>query len=187
MRKSGNPSSFIRLTVAAILVCLFVSAPGAAQEESRDPPRVVEMVPENGARYVDPDLDEIVITFSEPMVDGSWSVCGGGVQYPKVKSIRYTEGCTVLVIKVDLEPGRTYRFGLNAPSFKNFKSAAGVPLEPVLVTFKTKDKGGKKKKTKKKLSSLGRMPFDVADVNGLEVTSQDYKGVPLFLVFGAAW
>lgn len=186
MRKSGNRGLSIHPLVAALLFCLFVSAPAAAQEESNDPPRVVKMVPENGARYVDPDLDEIVITFSEPMVDGSWSVCGGGENFPEIRSIGYTENCTVLRIKVDLKAGWTYRFGLNAPSFKNFKSQTGVPLDPVQVTFKTKDRGGKKKKSKK-LTSLGRMPFELTDVNGLSVESQDYKGVPIFMVFGAAW
>ncbi len=185
MKRSGKKNSITRVMWALAVLVVVVCLP--AEAAAADPPKVVKMVPENGARYVDPDLDEIVITFSEPMTDNSWSVCGGGEHFPKIKTIRYTKGRTVLVIKVDLKPGWTYRFGLNSPSFKNFRSEKGVPLEPVLVTFKTKDKGGKKKKKKTKLSSLGRMPFDLSDVNGLDVKSQDYKGVPIFLVFGAAW
>jgi hypothetical protein len=36
-----------------------------------------------------------------------------------------------------LKPNAQYRLGLNSPSFKNFQSAGGVPLEPVVYTFKT--------------------------------------------------
>lgn len=185
MRRSGNRDLFFNVVVFAFVFGGVVFFAGAAPATD-DPPKVLKMVPENGARYVDPDLDEIVVTFSEPMTDNSWSVCGGGENFPEIRSIRYTEKCTVLRIKVNLKPGWAYRFGLNAPSFKNFKSKKGVPLDPVQVTFKIKDRGGKKKKPKK-LTSLGRMPFELTDVNGLKVESQDYKGVPIFMVFGAAW
>ena len=42
------------------------------------------------------------------------------------------------LMKVKLKPGWIYRFGLNSPSFRNFKSRKGVSLEPVQVTFRTK-------------------------------------------------
>lgn len=35
--------------------------------------------------------------------------------------------------------------------------------------------------------ALGELEFSLLDANGLEVKSQDYKGVPLFIAFGAAW
>jgi hypothetical protein len=38
-----------------------------------------------------------------------------------------------------LEPGKAYRLGLNSPSFRNFASREGVPLEPVVYRFKTRD------------------------------------------------
>jgi hypothetical protein len=178
------------LVIAAALLGVLaddsVGAPDFALGEK--PPRVVQIVPENGATNVDPELDTITITFSEPMTDRSWSVTGGGDNYPDIKSIFYKEDCTVLVIKVDLKPGWTYRFGLNSPSHKNFVSRKGVPLEPMLVTFKTKEKGGKKRKSQKTtLPSLGKAEFTLSDVNGFELKSQDFRGVPLFIVFGAAW
>jgi hypothetical protein len=161
------------------------AGPGVPQERA---PTVVNIVPENGATDVDPSLKEIRITFSEPMMDRSWSVTGGGENFPDIKSIYYIENCTVLVMKVSLKPGWTYRFGINSPSYRNFKSRKGVSVEPQLVTFKTRDPGDRgKTRTKEKLDSLGKLEFSLLDAHGLEVESQDYRGVPLFIAFGAAW
>jgi hypothetical protein len=41
-------------------------------------------------------------------------------------------------LTVTLQPEWEYRIGLNSESVINFQTAAGVPLEPVLYTFKTK-------------------------------------------------
>jgi hypothetical protein len=38
---------------------------------------------------------------------------------------------------VKLKPNWEYRLGLNSFSHKNFQSAHGVPLEPVVYTFST--------------------------------------------------
>jgi hypothetical protein len=40
-------------------------------------------------------------------------------------------------LPVALKPNWQYRFGLNSRSFKNFASAEGVPLEPVVYEFRT--------------------------------------------------
>jgi hypothetical protein len=170
-------------TSAAVVI---TTAPGDT------PPKVVKIVPDNGSTNVDPNLEEILIHFDQPMTDQSWSVTGGGENYPDIKAIRYTKGCTVLEIKVKLKPGWRYQFGLNSPSFQNFKSAKGVPLRPVLVTFSTRGKKGTagSKSTASsagRLKSLGKMPFDLVDVNGMSVSHRDYKGVPIFMAFGPAW
>ena len=85
---------------------LFFSSPDLLAESpgipGDDAPKVVRIDPENGAGDVDPGLDEIKITFSEPMTDRSWSVTGGGENFPDIKSIYYTKNCTVLVMKVKL-------------------------------------------------------------------------------------
>ena len=44
------------------------------------------------------------------------------------------------MLPVELKPNSQYRLGLNSPSHKNFKSADGVPLAPVVYTFKTSAK-----------------------------------------------
>ena len=122
-----NPKAHSCLFLSLSLF-LFFSSPDLLAESpgipGDDAPRVVSIVPKNGVTDVDSGLDEIKITFSEPM----------------------------------------------------------------LVTFKTRGKGAKKKKTGKgDLPSLGELEFSLLDANGLEVKSQDYKGVPLFIAFGAAW
>ena len=43
----------------------------------------------------------------------------------------------VWTVSVRLKPGWSYRFMLNSDRFKAFKSQDGVPLAPVVVTFKT--------------------------------------------------
>jgi len=152
-----------------------------AADEDAPAPRVVRMVPANGATDVDPGLGQIVITFSEPMRDRSWSVCGGGPQFPPIDDIRYTEDCTVLVISVRLKPGQTYRYWLNTDRHTSFRSRRGVPLAPVAVTFETRD--GEPSAPR----DLGPAAFELEDVNGVTVTSRDYAGRPIFIFFGAAW
>ncbi|MGH7940688.1 MAG: Ig-like domain-containing protein [Limisphaerales bacterium] len=105
-------------------------------------PRVVALDPNNGAADVDPSLTEIRVTFNVAMGDGfSWT--GGGSDFPKIpqgKHPYWTDNHTTCVLPVELEPGKTYRFGLNSPSNKNFQSAGGLPLGPLTVTFTTRSR-----------------------------------------------
>jgi len=103
-------------------------------------PRIVKLVPLNGAKDVDPNLTELRVTFSVPMSAGcSWT--GGGELFPTIpegKKPYWTEDKKTCVLPVRLQPAWEYRLGLNSPSFKNFRSASGVPLDPVGYTFKTR-------------------------------------------------
>lgn len=103
-------------------------------------PRIISMYPPNGAKDVDPGLGKIRVTFSVPMGAGfSWT--GGGPRFPKVadgKRPHWTDDRTTCVLPVELKPGWDYRLGLNSPSFKNFQSEGGVPLDPVVYTFTTR-------------------------------------------------
>jgi hypothetical protein len=111
------------------------------QAAAGEAPRVLEMNPANGATDVDPGLTAITVRFDRRMADRSWSVCGGGEHYPELAGeIRYDEGCTVLTIPVRLKPNWEYQFALNCPAAQNFVSAAGVPLQPVMVSFRTRDR-----------------------------------------------
>ncbi|MBK9118931.1 MAG: DUF4932 domain-containing protein [Phycisphaerales bacterium] len=47
-------------------------------------PRMVQILPANGATDVDPELAAIVVTFDRPMQDRSWSVVGGGPEFPTI-------------------------------------------------------------------------------------------------------
>jgi beta-lactamase regulating signal transducer with metallopeptidase domain len=103
-------------------------------------PQIVSMDPPNGATDVDPNLKEIRVTFDMPMGGGcSWT--GGGEHFPTIpdgQRPRWSDDQKTAILPVVLKPGRSYRLGLNSSSFKNFQSAAGVPLEPVNYSFSTK-------------------------------------------------
>ena len=92
-----------------------------------------------GAQDVSPDLKELRVTFNVPM-GGGFSWTGGGPEFPTIpegKKPFWTEDHKTCVLPVELKPNSQYRLGLNSPSYKNFKSAEGVPLAPVVYTFKT--------------------------------------------------
>ena len=88
---------------------------------------------------VDPTIKELRVTFNVPMAAGfSWT--GGGPEFPKTTGKpRWTADRKTCVLPVKLQPGSNYRLGLNSPSFKNFQSAAGIPLEPVEYQFTTRE------------------------------------------------
>ena len=102
-------------------------------------PRIVKLEPPNGAPDVDPNLTELRVTFNVPMQSGfSWT--GSGPQFPGREDKRpyWTEDRKTCMLPVQLQANWQYRVGLNSSSHNNFKSEAGVPLEPVSYTFKTK-------------------------------------------------
>jgi hypothetical protein len=102
-------------------------------------PKVVSMTPKNGSKEVDSDLRELRFVFDRPMTDQSWSIVGGGPQFPElVGKPSYDKARKVLTVGVKLKPGTKYRFWLNSPRFHGFKSEDGVPLESVDVNFSTK-------------------------------------------------
>jgi RNA polymerase sigma-70 factor (ECF subfamily) len=105
-------------------------------------PRIVSMAPANGAADVSPNLKELRVTFDVPM-GGGFSWCGGGEHFPNCpegKRPAWSADHKTCTFPVALKPGWDYALSLNAPSFKNFSSAGGVPLEPVAYTFKTAEK-----------------------------------------------
>jgi hypothetical protein len=111
----------------------------AALEARR--PKVVSIIPADGATDVDPSLTKIVVVFDRPMRDRSWSMVGGGPNYPEsAGKPSYDAKRTTWSIPVKLKPDWSYEFMLNAGRFTAFQSEEGVPLAPVRVTFKTAKK-----------------------------------------------
>jgi hypothetical protein len=130
--------------LAALPSAIYFTTQGASDELKAMTlvPQVVKLDPFNGAQNVSPAVTELRVTFSVPMGGGcSWcTVSDDGADYPKGpegKRVYWTEDKMTCVLPVELKPGMTYRLSLNAPEFKNFQSAGGVPLEPVDYTFKT--------------------------------------------------
>lgn len=101
-------------------------------------PEVVSMTPANGAKDVSVNLAEIKVLFDRPMRDGSWAMCGGGPHYPQTSGQpKYDAAHTTWTVPVQLKADWSYEFWLNLGEFDAFRSAEGVPLDPVHVTFKT--------------------------------------------------
>lgn len=110
-----------------------------AERLARRKPRVVRMVPANGARNVDPSLTEMKVTFDRAMKDGNWAVVGGGPHFPEMTGKpSYDDTHTVLTIPMRLKPNSEYRLWLNRGQFNSFMSQEGEHLESVAVTFRTR-------------------------------------------------
>jgi hypothetical protein len=102
-------------------------------------PKILFAKPADGAQDVDPGLSEITVTFDQEMGEGmSWT--GGGPEFPSSPTGGKAEwrGKRTCVLPVKLEPGHHYRVGINAPSYRNFCSTAGQPVEPSSISFSTK-------------------------------------------------
>jgi hypothetical protein len=101
------------------------------------PPKVVSLTPANGAKGVSPSITELRVTFDREMAGGfSWT--GSGPNYPEGQgAARWLPDKKTCVKPVTLKPNWKYQFGLNAPSFRDFRSAKGMPLRPTPVTFTT--------------------------------------------------
>jgi hypothetical protein len=96
------------------------------------------MIPANGATDVDPSLTAIQVTFDRPMKDGSWALVGGGPHCPETTGRpSYDSRRTTWIVPVKLKPEWDYEFYLNRGQYDSFRSAEGVPLESVHVTFST--------------------------------------------------
>ena len=127
-------SCFATLALAALCVA------ARAQSIETMPPVVVKTVPESGAKDVASGVAEIQVTFSKPMTDGSWSWSSAwenstpeSAGKPKYESDHKT-----CVLKVKLEPGKTYAYWINSSNFKGFRDQQGHPAVPYLLIFKTK-------------------------------------------------
>jgi beta-lactamase regulating signal transducer with metallopeptidase domain len=108
----------------------------------RKAPEIVSLSPANGARDVSPSVTELRVAFNVPMSLGmSW--CGNGADFPtspEGTQAYWSKDLKTCVLPVQLKPDWEYHLGINSLSFKNFKSAEGVPLKPVGYTFKTSGK-----------------------------------------------
>ena len=102
------------------------------------PPRIVSIAPADKATEVDPGLKEIKVTFDRPMQDKSWSMVGGGPNFPEITGrCGYDSSKTAWTVPVKLKPNWEYSYRLNSGKFQSFQSREGVPLKPVTVTFET--------------------------------------------------
>ncbi len=127
-------------TLALCAFCGVWSAEAQSQTIESMPPVVIKTIPESGAKDVAPGETEIKVTYSKAMSDGSWSWSSAWQDSAPefVGKPKYESDHKTCVVKVKLEPGKTYAFWLNSGTFKNFKDAQGHPAVPYLLIFKTK-------------------------------------------------
>jgi len=144
-RLSLNSKSFqnfksVEGTALPPVILYFVTAGSDSEITKRARvPKVVDLEPNKGAESVDPSRTELRITFDVPMGEGmSWT--GGGETFPKLtpgQSAVWSKDKKQCTLPVKLEPGRTYRLGINSLHHQNFQSEWGVPAAPVEYFFTT--------------------------------------------------
>jgi hypothetical protein len=102
------------------------------------PPTVTTFNPPNGATDVDPATTAIQVSFSRKM-GGGRSLTGAGENFPQIAGeLTWDASGQTIIVPVSLKPSWEYRMGINSFSHRNFASEEGVPVEPVVYTFKTR-------------------------------------------------
>ena len=131
--------TLVTTLIAAALGWLIVS-PTRAQDIDAMRPVVVKTVPQAGTKEVEPGVLEVRVTFSKNMADKSWSWStawqNSGPEF--IGSPHYEDGGRTCVVKVKLEPGKTYGWWLNSDRFHGFQDTGGRAAVPYLLVFKTK-------------------------------------------------
>lgn len=129
----------IPLAIVVVIFLTGLSLSVYSAERGTISPRVVDTSPKNGSRTVDPTLKEISVTFSEPMMDKSWSWSYEDKnQFPQMTGQPYySENFTKCVLPVRLERNKEYVIWINTSRLQNFRNRAGVPALPFKFTFTT--------------------------------------------------
>jgi RNA polymerase sigma-70 factor (ECF subfamily) len=107
------------------------------------PPVVVKTVPQAGDTRVDPNLKEIRVTFSKDMRNRTWScVKMSKDTLPRIiGQPRYEQDSRTWVIRVELQPNRTYALWFNQGWFEGFMDVEQRPAIPYLLVFRTDHRG----------------------------------------------
>ena len=103
---------------------------------AEDAPQILALTPALGDTDVDPGTTVIRVTFDRDMGGGMWGT-GGGEQFPQTTGNAHWVDRRTCVLPVKLEPAKVYSLGINSQSYKNFKSADGVPAPMTAIYFAT--------------------------------------------------
>jgi Bacterial Ig-like domain len=123
-------------------VCQLAPQISRAQDIDSIAPVVVKTVPEAGTKDVAPGVMEIKVTFSKEMTDQSWS-WSSAWENSTPESIgkpHYEPNHKTCVLKVKLEPDKTYGYWINSQRFHGFRDTQNHPALPYLLVFHTKEK-----------------------------------------------
>lgn len=130
----------ILLACTLVAASLLTSANALAQDIETIAPVVVKTIPEAGTKDVAPGELEIKVTFSKEMMDQSWSwsTAWKDSSPESIGKPHYDSNRRTCIIKVKLEPNKTYGYWINSQNFKGFKDQGGRPAIPYLLVFRTK-------------------------------------------------
>jgi len=123
-----------RLLIGVICVLTVASVWGV-------PPKVIETIPANNDRNVDPNLREMRFVFDQDMSHGGFSIVGGGPAFPKVLGRPRWKDSRTLTMRVQLVPDHEYKLSVNNASYQNCRNTRGEPATPYPVWFKTRAVG----------------------------------------------
>ncbi|HVM61980.1 MAG TPA: hypothetical protein VMV72_14050 [Verrucomicrobiae bacterium] len=89
---------------------------------------------------VAPGVVEIKVTFSKEMADGSWSwtTVWQGSTADMVEKPHYDTDHKTCIMKVKLDPNKTYAYWLNSAKFQGFQDKQGHAAVSYLLIFQTK-------------------------------------------------
>ena len=123
------------------LFCQFLTNVIHAQDLDSVAPVVTKTVPEAGSKEVSPGVVEIRVSFSKSMTDQSWSWSSAWKDSvpESVGKAKYETDHKTCVLKVKLEPNKTYGYWINNEKFHGFKDQQGHSAVPYLLVFRTKD------------------------------------------------
>ena len=105
-------------------------------------PVVVNTLPQAGDTDVDPDINEIRVTFSkEMMTQDMWSwVIVSKESFPQIiGDVRYLNDKRTCIAPVKLEAGKTYAIRFNSAKYNAFRDKNGNPAIPYLLVFQTRE------------------------------------------------
>ena len=133
-------------SLAIVLIAVVVVLPKLLFRKTHvSAPLVISTTPNAFDDSVSPDLQEITVTFDQPMMNLSWSWVGGGDTFPETTGQpRYDKSKTTCSLPVKLEPGTFYWLGINSPQYTYFQTALGKPAQPYVILFATTDRNGER-------------------------------------------
>ncbi|MGD0615888.1 MAG: Ig-like domain-containing protein [Verrucomicrobiota bacterium] len=132
-------TTMLTLLLAGAL-CQFAAGVSRAQDIDSIAPVVVKTVPEAGMKDVAPGEVEIKVTFSKEMTDQSWSWSSAWKDSvpESVGKPKYEADHKTCVMRVKLDPNKTYGYWINSQNFHGFKDTQGHTAVPYLLVFRTK-------------------------------------------------
>lgn len=132
--------SILTLTCAAIVAGNVFAQTETTPTVDSVAPVVVKTVPEAGAKDVAAGEVEIKVTFSKEMTDNSWSWSSAWKDSAPtiIGKPRYAADKKTCILKVKLEPGKTYGYWINSQKFTGFRCKQGKAAIPYFFVFQTK-------------------------------------------------